>query len=150
MSRKFRNDYCQLQLASRKYFRKTAGSSNNAEALSVLGRCRKRRVWPAEYEQTAFPRSTSSAGRRLVGQWIQLNDIAQHSSNSRSFVHGQHRAELIPLVHESLGSRQRIFSGTIEPFMYVLLIRAIRSCRVKTPRQGQGWAKKLTFIFVRD
>lgn len=34
MSRKFRNDYCQLKLASRKYFRKTAGSSNNAEALS--------------------------------------------------------------------------------------------------------------------
>lgn len=66
-------------------------------------------VWPVEYEQTAFPRSTSSAGHRLVVQWIQLNDIAQHSSNSRSFVHGWHRAELIPLVHESLGSCSRHF-----------------------------------------
>lgn len=110
MSGKFLNDYYQQKLPSRKYFRKTAGSSNNIGALSEPGRCGKRRpVWPVEYEQTAFPRSTSSAGHRLVVQWIQLNDIAQHSSNSRSFVHGQHRAELIPLVHESLGSCSRHF-----------------------------------------
>jgi len=103
MSCKFLNDYYRRKLPSRKYFRKTAGSSNNIGALSEPD-AENGGVWPAEYEQTAFPRSTSSAGRRLVVQWIQLNDIAQHSSNSRSFVHGQRRAELIPLVHESLGS----------------------------------------------
>ena len=35
MSRKFRNDYCQLKLASCKYFCKTIGSSNNAEAFKT-------------------------------------------------------------------------------------------------------------------
>lgn len=70
ISRKFPNDYCQRKLPSHKYFRKAAGSSNIAEALSLslssaLPPVRRAGVENGVYGQPSMNRP-HSGGQRVV------------------------------------------------------------------------------------